>query len=71
MDNIFVYVVPLPDEIYEAVAPCADGYTVWLSDRLSNEQRMKEYRHAIRHIEQGDFERFDVQEIETQAHRKR
>lgn len=70
MDNIYVYTVRLPDRVYEAVAPCADGYTVWIDERLDDEHRRKAYKHALWHITNGDFERNDVQEIESQAHRK-
>ena len=68
--EIFVYTTRLPDKVHELVAPCADGYTVWLDDRLDDAHRAQSLLHAIRHIDNGDFERSDVQEIEFNAHRK-
>lgn len=68
MDDIFVYVVPLPWGFNEAVLKCADGYTVYLSDRLGDAERRAAYRHALRHIERGDWQKSDVQEIERDAH---
>ena len=70
MDNIFIYTVRLPDKIYEMVAPCADGYTIWLDDRLDDEHRAKYLLHAMHHIDNGDFDRDNVQEIEADAHRR-
>lgn len=68
-EEIFVYRVPLPDGIHEVVLPCRDGYTVYLDDKLSYEQQLEKYRHAVDgHIVNGDFEKSDVQEIEHDAH---
>ncbi len=70
MDDIYVYTVKLPDKVDELVTPCIGGYTVWLSDRLDDAHRKEAYEHALWHIENGDFERDDVQEIECKAYRK-
>lgn len=50
------------------VTPCIDGYTVYLNARLTYAGRVRAYHHAMRHIERNDFERANVQEIETEAH---
>ena len=68
MDDIYTYLVELPDGIDEAVLPCLGGYTVYIDPRLSHEQQEEAYKHAIWHILNNDFEKFDVQEIETEAH---
>ena len=68
MDEIYTYIAPLPPGVREAVMPCADGYTVYLSDRLDRKGREEGYRHALRHIRAGDFGKEDVQEIEAAAH---
>ena len=68
MDNIYTYVVTLPDNIREMVTPCADGYTVYLSDRLDSVQMLKSFRHALNHIKNRDFEtEKDITEMETKA----
>ena len=69
MDNVYVYIVDLPDRVDEMVAPCIDGYTVYLNARLSCAGRVKAYHHAIRHIERNDWEKDNVQEIEKDAHK--
>lgn len=71
MDDIFVYLEPLPGGITEMVAPCFDGYTVYLDPRQSYESMKDSYKHALSHIEHNDFEKEDVQEIETKAHMRR
>jgi len=68
MVDIFTYIVPLPRGIREMVTPCADGYTVYLDESLSQEGRLKAYLHALYHIEHDDFSKDDVQMIELEAH---
>ena len=53
MDNIYVYVVPLPPCIREMVTPCSDGYTIYLADRLHRVDMLKAYR-ALRPEDVGD-----------------
>lgn len=35
---------------------------------MDDSARLKAYRHALKHIGNGDFERYDVQGIEAEAH---
>ena len=70
MDDIFVYIVDLPLTVAEMVAPCAGGYTIYLNAKLTQEDRVKAYLHALGHVEGNDWERVNVQEIEKDAHRK-
>ena len=69
MDDVFVYCIRLPAGIDEMVLPCADGYTVYISDQLDQEHRIKAYHHALRHIRKRDIEKRDVQLIEMYAHK--
>ena len=67
MDDIYVYLVDMP--VNEAVCPCgAFGYTVYINTRLSNEARYRAFQHALRHIQNNDFEKTDIQQIEREAH---
>ena len=68
MSEIFVYEVSLPYGVNETVTPCLSGYTVYLNSRLSYEQRKKAFAHALRHIRNKDFDKSDVQSIESNAH---
>ena len=67
MDNIYVYYVPLPEGIDEAVLPCFDGYTIYIDSKQSISGMERAYKHAIGHIINNDFEKHDVKEIETEA----
>ena len=69
MDDVYVYCIHLPDGIDEMVTPCADGYTVYISEQLDQEHRIRAYHHALRHIRKRDFEKTSVQMIEMHAHR--
>lgn len=72
-DDIFTYRIEFDDfpKQKEAVLKCFGGYTVYIDSRLDNIQAIKEYRHALRHIIDGDLDNFDgnVQEIEEKTHK--
>lgn len=71
MDKIgeyYVYCTPMPNSCREFVTPCIDGYTVYINEALTKTERIKAFRHAIRHIESGDFKKSDVQKIESATH---
>ena len=70
-DDIFVYYVNLPDGINEAVMACQGGYTIYIDPRQSRPGIIRSYKHAMHHIQRGDFFRTDVQSIETDAHKKK
>ena len=69
--NCFVYMAPLPHDIREMITPCQEGYTLYLNEKLSQEQRIRAVEHAFRHVQNGDFEKMNgnVQEIEYSAHK--
>lgn len=71
--DVHVYRVPLPDACHEAVVPDADddGYTIYISDQLSDQRAEQSYLHALKHIHGNDFELHDVQTVEYNAHRER
>lgn len=73
MDDIFIYFIKLPHGISEMVTPCEGGYTVYIEESLTDEQRLEAYNHALRHIQNGDFDMDNVKtvaEMEIAAHGK-
>ena len=53
----------------EDVTKNEDGsYSIFLDPALSYEMQHEKYEHALRHIQNHDFEKENVQEIEAQAH---
>lgn len=68
MDDVFVYVIPLPRQIDEMVTPCPDGFTIYLADRLDDDERRRAFDHAMRHIENGDFWKEAADQVELAAH---
>ena len=65
--NVIILNFPVPGK--EMVVPNEDGsYTILLNAKLSIEERMKAYEHAMRHIKDEDFSKTDAQAIEYQAH---
>ena len=54
----------------EMVCENEDGsYTVLINSRMDYETQLQAYYHALSHIRNHDFEKSDVQEIESEAHR--
>lgn len=67
--NVCLIDFPCPGE--EMIIPNDDtSYTVLINTRLSRERQIEAYWHAIRHLKNNDFEKTDVQEIESNAHKK-
>ena len=70
MTDVYYYEVKLPDGINEMVAPDYEGgYTVYVDERLDCYMKVQAFRHAMSHIENCDWEKDNVQEIEANAHR--
>ena len=71
-DEIYVEVIDFGDNPgREMVTQNSDGsYTVLINARIAYDQQQDSLRHAVEHIEDCDFEKSDVQEIEMKAHRK-
>ena len=70
-DDVYVDVIDFGCPGNELITQNDDGsYTVLINARISYEQQKKSLKHALGHINDNDFEKLYVQEIETEAHRK-
>ena len=53
----------------ELVTENEDGsFTILINSRLSYEGQLEAYKHGIKHINNNDFQKDDVQKIEAVAH---
>ena len=43
-------------------------YTIFINQNLSEAKRLKAIQHALEHIKEKDFEKDNVQEIESDRH---
>lgn len=69
IDHTYVYRVPMPDAVHEAVTPGYDDtYTVYINEKLDQDAARAAYEHARRHIDRDDFDQVDVQSIESGNH---
>ena len=69
MDDINVQIIDMDTAMAERVTLNTDGsYTIFLNARLNHEQQVSAYEHALEHINNHDFEKHDVQQIEFEAH---
>ena len=68
--DVFVELIDFKDaKGNEMLTQNADGsYTIFLNTRKSFETQQEAVRHALRHIENNDFEKHDIQQIEAEAH---
>lgn len=70
-DNIYTYIIDLKSSVPEMVVSNPDGtYSIFLNARYSFERQQESFEHACKHIRNNDFEKTDVQTIETEAHKK-
>lgn len=65
-----VQLTTFPDaKTKEAVSENNDGsYTIFIETSLSREAQQKAFMHAMKHILGNDFEKIDIDKIETDAH---
>lgn len=68
MVDTFVYYADLPNSVKEMVLPCYGGFTIYINCRLSQESQYKALIHAFNHITNNDFEKSNVNQIESEAH---
>lgn len=68
MDDVFVRIIDMPDNVRGFVIPCEDGYNVYISSRLDRLGRIKAFEHEMKHIIGNDFVKRDVHQIENNAH---
>lgn len=62
--------IDFPNKGREMVIPNEDdSYTVLINARLSESGRIEAYRHAMKHIAENDFDKGNVQFIESAAHK--
>lgn len=68
-EDIFVHLINMPGSTNEAITPNEDGsYSIFINAKLSNDEQLKAYEHALKHIQEEDFSKDDVQIIEAKAH---
>lgn len=68
--TINTVVTDMPTTISGFVRENADlSHTVVLNARMSRDRQLEAYMHELEHIENKDFEKEDVQAIETAAHK--
>lgn len=71
MEEINVQLLDMDTKIPEhLVKNSDDSYTIFINARLSRDSQLKSYYHALRHINEDDFYKENVQEIEAEAHRE-
>ena len=69
LDDINVQLLNMDTKIPEQLVKNEDdSYTIFLNTKLSHENQLKSYYHALRHIQEQDFEKEDADKIEHQAH---
>lgn len=70
MHDINIVLMDNPFGIKGSVNKNDDGsYTVIINSKLNAEQQREVYLHEVEHIENGDFDKTDVDIIEHDAHK--
>lgn len=69
LDDINVQILDMDTKVPEhLVKNNDDSYTIFLNARMSRENQIASYYHALKHIERNDYNMENVQEIEKNAH---
>ena len=66
-----VRLMDLPPRIKGFVTMRDGEPVIILNARLNHEQNLKTFMHEKKHIDNGDFEKFDVDIIEHEAHEEK
>lgn len=69
--DYFVRLIDMPPAVRSFIKENSDhiSATIVINARLSREQQQEQYVHEVGHMERNDFEKDDVNQIETKAHR--
>ena len=71
LDDINVQILDMDTKVPEhLVKNNDDSYTIFLNARMSRENQIASYYHALKHITEDDFQKENVQEIEKSTHSK-
>jgi len=73
-EDVFVHLLNLPAKTNEIVSVNEDGtFSVFINAKLSNDGQLRAYKHALKHIKSGDFERQNVtaSKIEMTTHQSK
>lgn len=69
MYDVFVHYVNMDTGVKEQVIHNTDNsFSIFINCKHSYETQMRAYKHALRHIYSGDFERLSTDCIELDAH---
>lgn len=68
---MIVRLMDLPPRIKGFVTMRGGEPVIVLNARLNHEQNLKTFLHEKKHIDDGDFEKFDVDVIERVAHEEK
>lgn len=64
-EDIGVYFLNMDTAVHEEVHLNIDGsFSIFINARISHEQQMRAYHHAIKHIMENDFNKENVDDIE-------
>lgn len=68
--DVFIEVVCFLDPPTEemVIHNADDSYTIFVNADIAYDRQVKAVEHALTHIQNNDFEKDDVQEIEAKAH---
>lgn len=71
MGDIFIHIIDMPCGVWGHCNCNADGsYSIFINARLSYEMQQQIYLHELMHINEMDFEKADVNEIEDEVRRR-
>lgn len=69
LEDINVQLIDMDTKIPEQIVKNQDdSYTIFLNSKLSHDEHLKSYSHALMHIRRNDFDKEDADRIENDTH---
>lgn len=68
MKDVTIRYIDLPGSVKSFVREKDGDYTIVLNSRLSREAQKAACKHEMEHLDNEDFQKADVQQIEKTAH---
>ena len=68
LEDVTIRYIDLPGSVKSFVKEKDGDYTIVLNSRLSREAQRAACKHEMGHLDNGDFQKTDVQDIEKAAH---
>ena len=67
--DVNTFLIDMDVLVPEQIVQNSDGsYSIFINSRLSYDRQVEAFKHALKHIDNSDFEKSNADSIELEAH---